>query len=131
MAQASKELDTPYYLNGIDIVYITPTGNRYHVTDHCGNTQTPYAVTAREAMRLGYTPCGRCHPGLAVAQSDKGLWDDGETVVYLLVKDPDYHSSPTCKGINDGNGKYKPVAATLREALYLERTPCTVCNPPR
>lgn len=131
LAQSGQADKTPYYLDGIDIVYIAPNGARYHVTDHCHNTQTAYAVTAREAARLGYTPCGNCDPAPALPLSDKGLWGKGETVVYLVVQDLDYHRSSTCDGIDDQNGKYSPVAATLAEALYLERTPCPKCNPPR
>lgn len=122
--------DIPFYLNGVDIVYVTETGIRYHLVSDCGNTQVSYAITAREAVRLGYTPCGRCNPPPAIRLTDVLPFTADETTVYLLVKDPDYHSSPACKGIHDSNGKYAPVPVTLGEAQYLEKYPCKKCRPP-
>ena len=122
--------EPPFYLNSTDIVYVTETGIRYHMVGDCGNTQVSYAITAREAERLGYTPCGRCHPLPAIPLTDALPFSTDETIVYLIVKDADYHSDPSCKAIRDSDGKYEPVPVTLGEAQYLEKYPCKKCKPP-
>ncbi len=127
--QAAAE-DIPFYLDGVDIVYVTETGIRYHMVSDCGNTQVAYAITAREAERLGYTPCGRCHPLPAIPFMDEPPFPTDETIVYLIVKDADYHSDPACKAIRDSNGTYAPIPVTLDEAKYLEKYPCKKCRPP-
>jgi hypothetical protein len=126
--QADSETPPPW-LDGVDIVYVTETGIRYHTTDDCGNTQNAYRITAREAARLGYTPCGRCKPQPAILPAETPRLATDGTVVYLIVKDPDYHSDPTCKAINDTKGKYAPVPLLLEEAQYLKKCPCKSCVP--
>lgn len=115
--------EPPYYLQGSQLVYITQTGKRYHCIDDCGNTQTAYLVSLEEACRLGYTPCGRCHPAAWLAGSGSVTFPEGSEIVYFEIFDEHYHSSQQCKYCKNG------VPVTLEEALYLGRTPCAKCVP--
>jgi len=45
------------------VVYITRTGQRYHLSTCRTLSQTRIAVTISEARRSGLTPCGTCRPG--------------------------------------------------------------------
>lgn len=40
-------------------VYITPTGERYHLDPDCGGKNS-YSITLSEAISRGYTPCKKC-----------------------------------------------------------------------
>lgn len=115
----------PYYLQGSELVYITATGVRYHRTDHCSNTQTAFLLSLEEACRLGYTPCGRCHPAAYVEPKEDFSLPEGSTVVYITVGDECYHATPDCGGCQTA------VPVTLEEALYLNRRPCKQCEPPK
>ena len=37
-------------------------GTKYHKKSTCSNMKSPQQVTLSEAKRLGFKPCGRCHP---------------------------------------------------------------------
>lgn len=117
--------ETAFYLQGSEFVYVTATGERYHRTDHCGSTKTAFRLSLEEACRLGYTPCGRCHPAAFVPPDDSFALPEGSTVVYITVGDECYHASPDC-----GNCQ-TAVAVTLEEAEYLGRRPCKRCDPPQ
>ena len=43
------------------VVYVTPTGEKYHRED-CSYTTTVRPLTIEEAERKGYDPCSRCDP---------------------------------------------------------------------
>lgn len=43
------------------IVYVTPTGTKYHRAN-CSYTGTVTSMTIEEAENSGYGPCSRCHP---------------------------------------------------------------------
>ncbi len=122
--EAGETEAVPYYLTGSALVYITATGKRYHAKSDCGNTQTAYLVSLEEACRLGYTPCGRCHPG-AFVEPESFTLPEGSVIVYISVGDECYHKTAACCGMKDA------VAVTLEEALYLGRRPCEKCDPPQ
>jgi hypothetical protein len=116
----------PYYLVGTEMVYITATGKRYHTRDDCGQTQTAFLVSLQEACRLGYTPCGAkgCYPPAPVPADPAFAFPEGAVIVYLSVGDDCYHRMPDCGGLENA------VAVTLEEAHYLQKRPCTKCDPP-
>jgi hypothetical protein len=43
-------------------VYITKTGEKYHVDSCSYLRQSKISISLSEAKRLGYTPCSRCNP---------------------------------------------------------------------
>lgn len=47
--------------NGDVIVYITNTGSKYH-RENCSYLKSKNAISLREAVEQGYTPCSRCNP---------------------------------------------------------------------
>jgi len=125
------ESDTPFYLDGFDHVFITESGIRYHVTDHCPPTKTAYEISIDEAVRLGFTPCGKCYPPLPLMlDADFSLPED-EPIVYYIVQDNHYHASDSCQYIKYNKNGNVPVPVTLEEALYLEKKPCQHCKPPK
>ncbi|MDD3214766.1 MAG: hypothetical protein PHY64_13930 [Eubacteriales bacterium] len=126
-AEASSEAETveakPFYLQGSELVYVTATGKRYHRTDHCGNTQHAYLLSLEEACRLGYTPCGNCHPTAFVKPDEDFAFPEGSIIVYITMGDECYHASPDCSNCQNG------VAVTLEEARHLGKEPCKQCKP--
>jgi hypothetical protein len=124
-AETGETEAVPYYLTGSALVYITATGKRYHLTDHCGNTQTAHLVSLEEACRLGFTPCGRCHPFAFVEPDESFTLPEDAVIVYISVGDECYHKTAACCGMEDA------VAVTLEEALYLGRDACLKCDPPQ
>ncbi|MCE5342706.1 MAG: hypothetical protein LLF96_03840 [Eubacteriales bacterium] len=115
----------PYYRVGSEMIYITATGKRYHCIDDCGNTQIAFLVSLEEACRLGYTPCGRCHPTPAVPADANFTLPEGAVIVYLSVGDECYHRTAHCGSMENA------VAVTLEEAVYLKKRPCEKCDPPQ
>ncbi len=55
------------------IVYITPTGTKYHRED-CSYTTTVRSMTIKEAESRGFDPCSRCDPDRVVG-SYSSNWD--------------------------------------------------------
>ncbi len=55
------------------IVYITPSGTKYHRAD-CTYTTTVRSLTIQAAERQGYSPCSRCDPDFITGEY-KSDWD--------------------------------------------------------
>jgi hypothetical protein len=54
---------TPAPAQSTDVtVYITKTGEKYHVGSCSYLRQSKISISLSEAKRLGYTPCSRCNP---------------------------------------------------------------------
>jgi hypothetical protein len=51
-----------YAANGNDIVYITKTGEKYHTARCMFVSKSKIAISLREAVSRGFTPCKRCKP---------------------------------------------------------------------
>lgn len=64
------------------IVYVTPTGEKYH-REGCTHTTAVTALTIRTAERQGYTPCSRCRPdiltGIYVSTWDGDAGESGSS----------------------------------------------------
>ncbi|MDR2079371.1 MAG: hypothetical protein LBP74_06605 [Treponema sp.] len=43
-------------------VYITRTGEKYHVASCSSLRKSKIAISLGDAVRRAYGPCGRCHP---------------------------------------------------------------------
>lgn len=52
---------TAYAYNGDETVYVTKTGEKYHVYT-CSYLKSCIPITLEDAVEAGYTPCSRCHP---------------------------------------------------------------------
>jgi hypothetical protein len=117
----------PYYLVGSTLVYIADSGIRYHSTNSCYPIEKPHLLSLEEACRLGYTPCEKngCYPPASVPADPNFAFPDGAVIVYLGVGDDCYHRAPGCGGMENA------VAVTLEEARYLDKQPCTKCDPPQ
>lgn len=55
------------------IVYVTPTGEKYHRED-CSYTTTVRSMTIKAAERKGYDPCSRCNPDVLTGEYHSD-WD--------------------------------------------------------
>ena len=44
-----------------DMVWISSTGKKYHRKSSCSNMKSPTQITKDEAIRRGYSACGRCY----------------------------------------------------------------------
>lgn len=57
----AAQVDTGY---GSKVIVWVPIngGTKYHNKSTCSKMQSPQQVTLSEAKRLGFEPCGRCHP---------------------------------------------------------------------
>lgn len=44
-----------------DIVWVTESGEKYHVTSKCSNMKHAYQLSCDEAEEKGYEPCKRCY----------------------------------------------------------------------
>ena len=44
-----------------DLVFITPSGSKYHKYNCPHVSDPPIAITLGQAEEEGYTPCSRCH----------------------------------------------------------------------
>jgi hypothetical protein len=115
---------TPFYLQGSQIVYVTATGKCYHSISDCGSTKTACALSLEEACRLGYTQCSKCGAPAEVTPEEDFAFPEGSVIVYISVGTSCYHSTPDCGSLKDA------VAVTLEEAVYLGRKPCKKCHPP-
>ena len=47
--------------NGHEMVYITPTGKRYH-RENCKTIKNKTLTTLEDALDSGYTACSKCDP---------------------------------------------------------------------
>lgn len=128
---AYAKSETLFYLDGFDHVFITESGIRYHVTDHCPPTKTAYEISLLEAVRLGFTPCGKCDPPLPLGRETDFSLPEDDPIVYYIVQDDRYHASDSCQYIKYNKNGNVPIPVTLEEALYLEKKPCKHCNPPK
>lgn len=122
--------DIPFYRTGESGGYVTLTGYCYHGTYPCGNSRYLRAISAQEAYRLGYQPCGNCTPERDVQRSKALPFSADEPTAYLIVEDAFYHGTDTCPSMDlKGNAKglHWPVLVTLEEAVYLGKEPCKDC----
>lgn len=56
-----NQIDTS---SGSNVIVWVPIngGTKYHMKSTCSSMRGPQQVTLSEAKRLGFEPCGRCHP---------------------------------------------------------------------
>lgn len=47
--------------NDEDIVYVTPTGKKYHTADCPLLDESAIPITLKQALEQGMEPCSRCH----------------------------------------------------------------------
>jgi hypothetical protein len=43
------------------LVYISPTGERFHTRQDCGSMKEAIAITTAQAVDAGYEPCKKCY----------------------------------------------------------------------
>jgi hypothetical protein len=115
----------PFYLDGSVIVYVTATGACYHAVPDCHGTQTAYALSLAEAVRIGYRPCSLCDPPTPEDQAPSVVFPEGSVIVYITVGGECYHRAAACGSMKSA------VPVTLEEAVYLGRRPCARCHPPQ
>ncbi len=122
---SGTDAESPFYLSGSTLVYVTATGKCYHDIPDCGSTKTAYLLSLAEACRIGYKPCGRCDPPMPVATDVAPAFPDGSVIVYITVGNDCYHKKASCGSMKNA------VPVTMEEALYLGKTPCKKCRPPQ
>lgn len=43
------------------LVYISPTGEKFHTRQECGSMKEAIAITTAQAVDAGYEPCKKCY----------------------------------------------------------------------
>ena len=43
------------------LVYISPTGEKFHTRKECGSMKEAIAITTAQALDAGYEPCKKCY----------------------------------------------------------------------
>lgn len=84
------------------IVYITPTGSKYH-RYKCTYTSTVSSMTIAAAEQAGYGPCSRCRPDIRTGTYTKGS---------KIITGPSSSSSNNATATPSLSSSYKPVSTT-------------------
>lgn len=56
---AYTELTAEMQRRGL-LVYISPTGEKFHTRQECGSMKEAIAITTAQAVDAGYEPCKKC-----------------------------------------------------------------------
>ncbi len=117
-----------------DTVWVTPTGERYHLIDTCGGENATKA-TLKEAKNRGLTPCNTCakyvvepttpaEPSVPESPSNSSEQvtptSGSQNTVWVTPTGKRYHLIETCGGKN-------ATPTTLEKAQNRGLTPCNKC----